>query len=318
MQSSVRAAGSDSMSAPGGLRSRNAIEAYLLLVFTMVAWGANSVAARLAVGQLSPMVLVCLRWAIVAGVLGVALRHELSAAWPELRRRWLQVVLMAVAGYSGFNALYYAAAHHTTGVNLSILQGSVPVLVVIGAFLLHRVRVGPVQVAGIAVTLIGVAVVATQGHIATLGAFRLNAGDGLMLVACALYAGYTLGLRNRPNVPGLVFFAAMAIAAFFCSLPMLGYEVWSGTAQWPTLKGWLVLGFIVIFPSFLSQLAFMRGVQIIGPGRAGLFINLVPLTGAFLAVVLLGEPLAPFHLVALMLIFGGILVAELSGRRRAA
>lgn len=317
MQSSVRAADSDSVSAAGGLRSRDAIEAYALLAFTMVSWGGNSVAARMAVGQLSPMVVVCLRWAIVAGVLGVALRHELSAAWPELRRHWLQVVLMALAGYSGFNALYYAAAHHTSGVNLSILQGSVPVLVAIGAFFLHRARMGPLQVAGIAVTLIGVAVVATAGHIGTLGAFRLNIGDAFMLIACVLYAGYTLGLRNRPNVPSLVFFAAMAIAAFVSSLPMLGYEVLSGTVEWPTAKGWAVLAFIVILPSFLSQLAFMRGVQLIGPGRAGLFINLVPLTGALLVVAVLGEPLAPYHLVALALIIGGILVAEMAGRRRA-
>ena len=317
MQSSVRAAGSDSMSARGALRSRDAIEAYLLLAFTMLCWGGNSVAARLAVGQLSPMVVVCFRWAIVAAVLGVALRNELSEAWPELRRRWLQVTLMALAGFSGFNALYYAAAHHTSGVNMSILQGSVPVLVVIGAFFLHRVRAGPLQVAGIAVTLIGVAAVATQGHIGTLGAFRLNIGDGFMLIACVLYAGYTLGLRNRPKVPSLVFFAAMAVAALVSSVPMLGYEVWSGSVQWPTPKGWLVLAFIVIFPSFLSQLAFMRGVQLIGPGRAGLFINLVPLTGALLVVAVLGEPLAPYHLVALALIIGGILVAEMAGRRRA-
>ena len=138
-----------------------------------------------------------------------------------------------------------------------------------------------------------------------------------MLIACVLYASYTLGLRNRPQVPSLVFFTAMAIAAFLCSLPMLGYEVWAGSVEWPTAKGWAVLAFIVVFPSFLSQITFMRGVQLIGPGRAGLFINLVPLTGAFLAVVLLGEPLAAFHVVALALIIGGILVAELSGRRRA-
>jgi drug/metabolite transporter (DMT)-like permease len=303
MQSSVRTADSTS---PSALRSRDAIEAYLMLAFTMVAWGGNSVAARLAVGQASPMVIVCLRWAIVASLLGIALRSDLRAAWPELRRHWVRVALMAFA------------AHHTSGVNLSILQGSVPVLVAIGAFFLHRARMGWLQVTGIAATLIGIAVVATQGHIGTLGAFRLNLGDGFMLIACVLYAGYTLALRTRPHVPSLVLFTAMAIAAFFCSLPMLGYEVWAGSVEWPTAKGWAVLAFIVIFPSFLSQLAFMRGVQLIGPGRAGLFINLVPLTGAFLAVVLLGEPLAMFHVVALVLIIGGILVAELSGRRRAA
>ena len=132
MQSSVRTAGPAAASAPGTLGSRGVVEAYLLLAFTMVTWGANSVAARLAVGQLSPMVVVSFRWAIVAVVLGVALRRDLVLAWPVLRRRWLQVSLMAVSGFCLFNALYYIAAYHTTAVNMSILQGAVPVLVFIG------------------------------------------------------------------------------------------------------------------------------------------------------------------------------------------
>lgn len=299
-----------------GTSKPSAIEAYLLLAFTMLCWGANSVAGRLAVGQVSPMVIVCLRWAIVAGILGAIASAGLVRAWPELGRHWLKILLMALAGFSLFNALYYVAAHHTTAVNMSILQGSVPILVVAGALVLHRTGVGLLQLLGIALTLIGVAVVATDGHLATLAAFRLNLGDGLILVSCFLYAAYTLALRTRPNVSGLIFFAAMAIAAFVSSLPLLGYEVLTRTVQWPTSEGWLILAFIALFPSFLAQLSFMRAVQLIGPGRAGLFINLVPLFGAFLAVLLLGEPFALFHLVALVLIMGGILAAEVSGRFR--
>ena len=56
----------------------------------------------------------------------------------------------------------------------------------------------------------------------------------------------------------------------------------------------------------------MRGVQLIGPSRAGLFANLVPLFGAVMAVVILGEPFAPFHLVALILVLAGIVTAELA------
>src|SRR5665213_2674654 len=171
-----------------GASKPSAIEAYLLLAFTMLCWGANSVAGRLAVGQVSPMVIVCLRWAIVAGILSAIASRGLVRAWPELGRHWLKILLMALAGFSLFNALYYVAAHHTTAVNRSIVQGSVPIFVVVGALILYRTRVGPLQVFGITVTLIGVAVVATAGHLATLAAFRLNLGDCLILLACVLYA----------------------------------------------------------------------------------------------------------------------------------
>ena len=274
-------------------------------------------AGRLAVGQVSPMAITCLRWGIVAIFLASATSRRLVLAWPALRRDWRRIVLMAVCGFSIFNALFYVAAHHTTAVNIAILQGSVPIFVVLGTVVLHQTRVGAVQAFGIATTLIGVAVVATQGHLATVAAFRFNLGDGLILLACLLYAGYTLALRNRPNIPSLVFFSAMAVVAFLTSLPLLAYEIVTGTVQWPTPEGWAILVFIALFPSFLAQLSFMRGVQLIGPARAGLFGNLVPLFGAFLAVVILGEPFALFDLVALILVIGGILAAETAGRIRA-
>ena len=298
------------------IRPRFAGEAYIVLAFTMAAWGGNAVAGRLAVGQASPMVITCLRWGIVAIFLSGVSFRRLGPVLPELRRWWMRVTLMALCGFSFFNALFYVGAHYTTAVNISILQGSTPIMVMVGAAVLYGARIGFMQMIGIVGTLIGVGVVATRGHLGSLGAFELNLGDVLMLLACVLYAGYTLALRTRPAIPALLFFSALAIVAFLTSLPLLAFEVIAGTVQWPTPEGWAIVAFIAIFPSFLSQLTFMRGVQLIGPSRAGLFTNLVPLFGAFFAVVILGEPFGVYHLVALVLIIGGILVAEAPVRLR--
>lgn len=267
-----------------------AAEAYAILTFTMGCWGGNAVAGRLAIGEISPMVITALRWGIVALFLVGLTGSQLVAAWPVLRRNARKVIFMGTCGFTVFNALFYVAAHYTSGVNIAILQGAIPVLVILGAVAFHGVRLGPLQVAGTAATLCGVAIVATQGQIGTLGGMNLNIGDGLMIVACFLYAGYTLALRDRPKIPSLVFFSGMALLAFLTSLPLLAYEIVAGTAIWPGPKGWLILLFIAFFPSFLAQLAFMRGVEIIGPSRAGLFANLVPIFGAFLAVLILDEP----------------------------
>ena len=63
-------------------------------------------------------------------------------------------------------------------------------------------------------------------------------------------------------------------------------------------------------PAFVAQLTFMRGVELIGPGRAGVFVNLVPVFGAIMAVVILGEPFARYHVLALLLVVGGIAIAQ--------
>src|SRR3954454_16688637 len=108
---------------------------YLLLTLTMLVWGGNAVAGRLAVGEVSPMALTGLRWVVPVAVLGVALRHKLLTHRQALLERWPSLLLMGTLGLTVFNALFYLAAHHTTAVNLTILQGSMPVFVLVGALL---------------------------------------------------------------------------------------------------------------------------------------------------------------------------------------
>jgi len=285
-------------------------QAYVLLTLTTLMWGGNAIAGRLAVGEVSPMMLTCLRWVIVVSVLLPLVGRQVLAAWPQIRERWLFTILMGAFGFTGFNALFYAAAHHTTAVNLTIIQGSIPVLVLLGTVLLFKARVIPLQVIGMIVTILGVILVSVKADFEILRTLALNIGDVWTLVACVFYAAYTLGLRHRPALPGLIFFAALAVVAFATSLPLLWIEIAQGDAQLPTLKGWLILLYVGLLPSLLSQVFFMRGVELIGPARAGLFVNLVPVFGALLAVVLLGEPFALYHALGLVLVLGGIWLAE--------
>lgn len=288
-------------------------QAYLLLILTTLMWGGNAIAGRLAVGQVSPMMLTGLRWVVVVSVMVPLFGRQIAAEWPKLKSRLGFTILMGAFGFTAFNALFYAAAHHTSAVNLTIFQGAIPVLVLLGTILIFGARVIPLQVLGMIVTILGVVVVSVKADLEILRTLALNIGDVWMLIACLFYAGYTLGLRHRPAVPGLVFFTAMAVVAFLSSLPLVGLEFAQGAAQWPTPTGWLILLYVALAPSLLSQIFYMRGVELIGPARAGLFVNLVPVFGALLAVVLLGEPFAFYHALGLVLVLGGIWLAE---RRR--
>ena len=284
--------------------------AYVLLTLTTLMWGGNAIAGRLAVGEISPMVLTCLRWVFVVAVMIPLVGRQVVAEWAKIRARWVFTILMGAFGFTAFNGLFYAAAHHTTAVNLTIFQGAIPVLVLLGTVLFFRARVIPLQILGMIVTIVGVVLVSVKADLEILKTLSLNIGDVWMLVACLFYAGYTLGLRHRPAMPGLVFFAAMAGVAFVSSLPLIGIEIAQGAAQFPTPTGWLILLYVAIMPSLLSQIFFMRGVELIGPARAGLFVNLVPVFGALLAVLLLGEPFATYHALGLVLVLGGIWLAE--------
>jgi drug/metabolite transporter (DMT)-like permease len=240
----------------------------------------------------------------------IAARPSLRQDWPALRARWVYLAIMGAAGYTVFVALFYVAAHHTSALNLSIIQGAIPALVLIGARVFLGVRFSALQALGALITMLGVVVIAAQGDPAKLRALAFNSGDLLMVLASVLYAGYTVGLRQRPNVSGVSMLAAMAVAAFVTSVPLMIWEIMSGGFLWPTGSGLLVLAFVALGPAFVAQLTFMRGVELIGPGRAGVFVNLVPVFGAIMAVVILSEPFDVYQVLALLLVVGGIAIAQ--------
>ena len=284
--------------------------AYLLLAATSLFWAGNAIAGQLAVDHVSPFLLVFLRWLMVSSALGIFHARQLVATWPVIRERRLSVILMATLGFTGFNALFYVASHHTSGINIGILQGSIPMIVLVGAAIAYGSRIRPLQLLGVLATLAGTVVVASRGELSNLIALQFASGDVLMLAACVLYAGYTVALKRRPAIPGLVFLTWLSIVAVLASAPLALIEAIQGKTLWPTEQGWLVTLYVTIFPSFLAQIFFIRGVEKIGPERAGVFVNLVPVFAALLAVALLGEHFQIFHAIALSLVLGGIWLSE--------
>jgi drug/metabolite transporter (DMT)-like permease len=282
----------------------------LMLALTALIWAGHAVVGRLAVGQIAPMTLTCARWALALGPILFAARGTLRRDLEIMRPRWLFVGGMGALGFTVFNALYYVAAHHTTALNMSLIQGSIPALVLIGARLTFGVRATLLQTLGAIVTIVGVAAIAAQGDWSRLTSLTFNFGDVLLLIASMLYAGYTLGLRDRPAVSGMGFLAAMAIAALATSIPLFVVEILRGEFIWPTARGLALLVYAAFGPAFVGQMFYMRGVELIGPSRAGIFVNLVPVFGALMAVALLGEPFATYHVVALALVVGGIAIAQ--------
>jgi drug/metabolite transporter (DMT)-like permease len=287
------------------------IRAYLLLSFTALCWGANAIFGRVAVGEISPMLLVTLRWLSVLILLVLFARKNLVRDWPVLRHHLLFVCLMGTLGFTAFNALFYVAAHSTSAINIGILQGSIPIFVLLGTFLLYQSRISRLQAGGVAVTLVGVMIVASGGDLTQLMDLSINRGDFLMLLACFFYAAYSIGLSRRPSVSALGLFTAMAIVAFVASLPLLAIEIYTLGFTPPTLTGWAVVALVALLPSFIAQIFFIHGVGLIGPGRAGVFVNLVPVFASIMAVLYLQEAFEVFHAVSLGLVLGGIWLSEI-------
>jgi drug/metabolite transporter (DMT)-like permease len=285
--------------------------AYLLLAVTMVFWAGNAVAGRFAVGEISPLLLTCCRWMFGAALLLLLGWRQLQRDWPTIRRHLPYIIFMGGTGFALFNALLYTALTHTTAINSTIVQAGMPMFIFALNFLFFRTRVRWAQILGYSVTLIGVLVAAARGDFAQLANLDINRGDLIMVLAALVYATYSSVLHAKPPMHWLSFLTMLFVSAAIVSIPLALYEATTPAAVWPTtLTGFGVIFYTAIFPSIIGQALFIRGIELIGGNAAGLFVNLVPIFGAILAVLLLGEAFRMFHAAALALVLGGVLFAQ--------
>ncbi|WP_137131685.1 DMT family transporter [Rhizobium sp. FY34] len=286
------------------------LRAYLFLIIATLCWGGNAVVGKLAVGHISPMMLTMWRWVFACAIIFAISLPQLKRDWPVAKKHLPLMIFLGAVGYTLFNVLLYSAVHYTTAINVAIEQSGIPFLIFLANFLLFRIRVSIAQILGFTLTLIGVALTVSHGDLKTLLSLTVNFGDALMVIAVIGYAAYTIALRWRPPVDWRTLMAIPALVALVCTLPLVAWEYQNGAAIWPDASGWAAALYTGVFASLVAQILYIQGIGHIGANRAGLFINLVPVFGTLLSVLVIGEKLYPFHVLALALALGGIAIAE--------
>jgi drug/metabolite transporter (DMT)-like permease len=292
-------------------------KAYILLLLTTLFWGGNAIAGKLAIGHVSPMLLTTARWALALAVLLAIGLPRVVADWPAIKKHFWLLAGLGTLGFTIFNVAFYSALLYTTAINVSIEQAAIPMVIFLANFLLFRMRVTWAQIIGFILSVIGIALTASHGNPMRLMELDVNFGDVIMLVAVLVYGLYSVALRFKPEIHWLSMIIVLSGSAMITSLPFAIAEYWHGATIVPDAQGWAVIAYTVLFPSIASQVLYIRGIELIGANRAGLFINLVPIFGTLLSIVILGEDFQFHHAVAMVLVLGGIWLAEHSGRKMA-
>jgi len=294
------------------------VNPYTLLTLTALFWAGNAIAGRLAAGVISPVALTFSRWLIAAALFYILARPHLKTDWAVIRSHLPLLFGLGALGFAAFNFGLYWALNHTTAINVTIEQSAMPVLIILANYLFFSQRITRLQALGVLLTIGGVLVTATRGAPLAVLETGVNRGDATMLLCVLLYGGYTVALRFRPDIHWMSLMFVLTFSAMLFAAPFYVFEVVRHGIEIPGPRAWAIIAYTALFPSMLSQLFFIRGVALLGANRAGVFINLVPIFGALLAVVILGEAFELYHLAGLLLVLGGIALAERFGERRAA
>lgn len=290
---------------------------YVILALTTLFWAGNAIAGKLSAGLIPPFTLTFVRWTIVAIIVYLIARPHLAAHRDTIAESALFLMLLGALGFSFFNFALYGALNYTSALNVSIEQSAFPTVVMLLMFIFYRERISALQGLGVALSIVGIAITVSQGSLERLMALEFNIGDLIMMGGVLVYSLYSILLRHKPRLPWHIFMLMMALGAMATSLPPALWEVANGYYPAVSWKVPAILLFIIIFPSLLSQVGWIRGVELIGPSRASVFINLVPVFGSALAVLVLGETFALYHGAGILFVISGVMLAEWAGRRRA-
>jgi drug/metabolite transporter (DMT)-like permease len=294
--------------------------AYLMLTMTMLMWSGNFIIGRGLRDILSPASLSFWRWLLTALLIVPFAWPHLRRQWPIVLRHWRMLLLLSVLMVSLGNTLTYYALESTTAINAALVNAVQPVVMIVVAWLLDRDAVTRLQGVGIVLSLVGVVMVISRADIEAILALRFNVGDLWMFCAVISFSFYAVLHRRAPrDLHPLVLLQTIALVGAVGVVPIYLGEWAAGTVRMAvTVEALAAIVYIALFASFIAILFWNRGLAMIGPNRAGVFIYLLPVFSSVLSVTLLDEPVGLYHLAGFAFIIVGIYVTTQLGARRKA
>ena len=295
--------------------ARPTVLAYVLLTLCSLIWAGNWVVGRAIRDTVPPAALAFWRWSLAALILAPIVLPRLKGQGRVLLRHWKVLLLLGGTGISLFQFLIYTGLRYTNAVNAMLMNSALPLAMVLVVWLIDRQKVTARQVAGMLVSFCGILVIMNRGDWSTLRDFDFNPGDLVILAGLPVWGVYSVMLRRRPReLDGLSFVFVLSVigAAFLAP----AYAIESRLLP-PAQLTWSAVGavlYVSLFASIAAYLCWNRGVDMIGPNRAGFTQHLIPAFGTALAVIFLGEEVHLFHAAGIATILLGVWLASARGR----
>lgn len=296
--------------------TRSTTRAFLLLGLVMLFWAGNSITGRAVRDDIPPFTLALGRWLIAVAVLLPFAGRRLWAERAAALAGWRWITALGFLGIVCFNAFIYSGLHFTSAANALLLQASIPALVLVLDRALFGARAGGLHIAGVVASTVGVVGIVFKGDLSALTTLRLGMGDVLVLCGVVVWALYTVLLRKKPPIASSSFLLLVFAIGALAMAPLAAWEWEQGlTVAWSP-KVLAAFAYVGVFPSVLAYFIYNAATAQLGAARSGQAITLMPLFGALLSALLLGETLEGYHLVGMALILAGIVLSALALAKR--
>ncbi|MEM7466752.1 MAG: DMT family transporter [Pseudomonadota bacterium] len=280
--------------------------AYWMLVATQFLWASALIVARGVHELIPPIAFSFWRWIAAALIMAPFALPLLRKSWPQLQSKLPRTIALGFFLAIGSTGLVWAV-QFTTATNASLVAASQPVVTAIVAWIVLKDRLTILQLCGVISALIGIVIMVARLDVEIIRHLDFNPGDAIMLGSVVFYAFYTINLHRwlGGTHPLLMLFLAAVTGSIFL-IPCVIFEahfVGTPTLVWPSIGAVL---YMAVVPTVLATTMWNASIGAVGPNKATIFLNLLPVFGVLLGVLLLGETLYHYHIIGGLFVCAGI------------
>tara|TARA_Y100000816_G_scaffold290320_1_gene278710 strand:- start:377 stop:1270 length:894 start_codon:yes stop_codon:yes gene_type:complete len=286
--------------------------AYTLLIFATFCWSGNFIVGKFAyLFEIPPLTLNFFRWISVWFILMPFTYKEIFFNWDYIKKNWIPISFMGVISISTFNSVVYFALNYTQVINVALVLAAIPAVTIIISSIMKVDKTNIFQLIGLLLSVLGISAIISNADINKILSLNFNKGDLWMLVCVICWSLYSTLLKKYSfKLSQFTLIQLMVSVGIIFLLPQFFYEKSIGLQVEFNNIFFIILFYVVIFPALTAYFCWQKGIEIVGPNRATMFIQLMPLLSAVLAILIFQETFKLYHFIGASFILSGIYLSN--------
>ena len=286
--------------------------AYLILILTTIFWSGNFIVGKAAsIHEIPPFSLNFYRWFFAGLILLPFTYKEILNNKKYIFDNIGFFIILGVTSITIFNSVVYYSLYYTQVISGILMISTIPVWIIFISSILNIEKTNIFQILGVILSLTGVIFIITKADLNLIKNLDFNKGDLSMVVAMFSWAIYSSLLKRKTfNISQISLLEIVIICGLFFLIPIYLIEVSLGNKIVLGIPFYLTLTYVVIFPGLASFFFWIKGISIIGANRAGIFLHLMPIFGAIMAIVIFDEKFMNYHIFGAIFIIAGITLSN--------
>ena len=286
--------------------------AYFILVLTTIFWSGNFIVGKAAsIYQIPPFSLNFYRWFFAGLILLPFTYKEILNKKKYIIENISIFIILGVTSITIFNSIVYYSLYYTQVISGILMISTIPVWIIFISTFLNIEKTNIFQIFGVVLSLIGVIFIVTKADLNLIKNLNFNKGDLSMVVAMFSWAIYSALLKRKNfKISQISLLEVVIICGLIFLIPVYFIELYFGNKIILGKPFYLTLTYVVIFPGLASFFFWIKGISIIGANRAGIFLHLMPIFGAIMAIVIFDEKFMNYHIFGALFIIVGITLSN--------